>query len=92
MEEETAYRCPTLQWLASLVDDPGHGWKPYDLHVFCAVYDGRQPVECHEGQAIAFVPRRELATLDSPAFLGALWDQALAVLFPSSNPSRELAA
>lgn len=85
MEEETAYRCSNLRWLTCLEDDPGHGWKSYDLNVFCEVYDGLQPVECREGQSIAFVPRERMGELNAPEFLGRVWDQALAVLFPNEE-------
>lgn len=85
MEEETAYHCPNLHWLTCLKDDPGHGWKTYDLNVYCAVYDGVQPVECREGQAITFVKREQLADLNAPSFLAGVWDQALAVLFPQEE-------
>jgi 8-oxo-dGTP pyrophosphatase MutT (NUDIX family) len=89
LREETEYDCPDLRWLARLVDTPGHGWPAYELHAFWAVYDGVQPLVCHEGQAIAFIPRDHLSSYPVPEFLPALWDRALAALSRTSSPVQE---
>jgi 8-oxo-dGTP pyrophosphatase MutT (NUDIX family) len=90
LREETGYDCTDLRWLARLVDVPGQGWAPYELDVFCAVYDGVQPLACHEGQAVEFIPRDRMSSLPMPEFLPDLWDRALGTYFPtrlSQEPS-----
>jgi 8-oxo-dGTP pyrophosphatase MutT (NUDIX family) len=76
--EETNYRCTALQHLLDLdVDDVPHS-PPLRLSVFWGVYDGRQTIICHEGQAVAFVTRAEAHHLAMPQYLLAVWDEALA--------------
>jgi hypothetical protein len=82
MREETGYDCPDLRWLTALADDPGHGWRPYQLNVFAALYDGVQPLTCREGQALAFIERGRASAHAMPDFVTRVWDQALAVLLP----------
>jgi 8-oxo-dGTP diphosphatase len=74
--EETTYRCDHLHHLTTVEDDPGHGWRPYRLHVFWAPYDGVQSYRCQEGQALEFVPRQQTARLAMPDFLPPIWDLA----------------
>jgi 8-oxo-dGTP pyrophosphatase MutT (NUDIX family) len=76
--EETGYHCEEMHRLASLVDDPGGKWPAYDLTMFWARYDGKQPVECHEGQGVAFLERKEAGDYPVPAFILDLWDEACA--------------
>lgn len=75
--EETGYRCANLRLIDEFdVDDIPHS-PPLRLAVFWDVYDGRQAVECREGQALEFVPRSHAARLEVPEYLVMLWDAAL---------------
>jgi 8-oxo-dGTP pyrophosphatase MutT (NUDIX family) len=75
--EETGYRCRGLRFLAELEVDDVPFSPPLRLRVFWDVYDGRQDVVCHEGQALAFVPRSDAARIQVPEYLVDLWDRAL---------------
>ena len=75
--EETGYRCHNLRLLADLNVDDIPFSPPLHLKVFWDVYDGQQPVACHEGQALEFVPRSRATELAMPEYLVRLWDQAL---------------
>lgn len=76
--EETDYDCrttarPLAHWRSEEV-----GYAPgFDLFFLWALYDGRQPVICHEGQALAFVPRADAETLPRRDYLTRIWDLAL---------------
>ena len=50
---------------------------PLHLRVYWDVYDGRQTITCHEGQALEFVARDRATDLAMPEYLVRLWDQAL---------------
>ncbi len=78
LEEETGYACRDLH-LAAVIEnfqlcetDP-----PCRLAVFWTCYDGRQPVECLEGQVVRFVSRQDAETYSMPRCLFPIWDQAL---------------
>lgn len=75
--EETGYACANLRFLAELDVDDVPFSSPLRLRVFWDVYDGRQPVACREGQALAFVPRNAVPGLAMPPYLIDLWDRAL---------------
>jgi 8-oxo-dGTP diphosphatase len=75
--EETAYDCADLRPLTAFLDEREGGWPPNWLVVFWARYDGVQPLECREGQALEFVERRRASEYPIPANLLATWDQAL---------------
>lgn len=75
--EETGYRCHNLRLLADLNVDDIPFSPPLHLKVFWDVYDGQQPVACHEGQALEFVPRGRATDIAMPEYLVRLWDQAL---------------
>lgn len=75
-EEETAYRLGDLHFLVSFIDDNAEGFEPLPLTIFWSVYDGAQPIECHEGQALAFIPRARAADYPIPGYLVDLWDRA----------------
>jgi 8-oxo-dGTP pyrophosphatase MutT (NUDIX family) len=75
--EETSYRCRNLRFLADLNVDDVPFSPPLHLKVFWDVYDGVQPLTCHEGQALEFVARSRAADLAMPEYLVTLWDQAL---------------
>jgi len=74
--EETDYDCHELYWLTSFKDQVA-GWPPYTLSVFWGIYDGVQPVCCHEGQELKFVKRQHASQYDIPPRLLPLWDHAI---------------
>jgi 8-oxo-dGTP diphosphatase len=83
--EETGYVCGALEPLASLLDDPGDG-RPADwLTVFAARYDGAQPVQCREGQALRFLERHRAESYPIPRVVIELWDRAIATLARSRD-------
>ena len=69
--------CADLHWLTSVMDDPGPGYPPNLLHVFWSRYDGIQPLDCREGQALEFMPRSQATTAATPEIMLRLWDRAL---------------
>ena len=75
--EETEYASGTLRFLAEVDVDDVPFAPPMRLAVFWDVYDGVQPVVCHEGQALAFVPRERASEIPVPTYLIELWDRAL---------------
>lgn len=76
--EETDYRCTDLRWLADMkIDDIPHA-PAMTLSVFWTFYDGVQSYQCHEGQALAFVPRAGAERLPIPSYIRDLWDAAIA--------------
>lgn len=77
LEEETGYRAADLRFLAALSDVNDVTGKPYPLLVYWGRYDGRQPVECREGQALCFLPRGEAAAYAIPEIVLRAWDMAL---------------
>jgi 8-oxo-dGTP pyrophosphatase MutT (NUDIX family) len=76
--EETGYQCGELHELETLYDLAVEGFPAIQLTVFWSRYDGVQRVDCREGQALAFVARREAAGHPMPDYLLRLWDAALA--------------
>ena len=74
--EETDYACRELHWLTSF-ENKQEGWPPQLLTMFWALYDGIQPVQCHEGQALEFIPRAQAHAYAIPKYLLELWDLAL---------------
>jgi 8-oxo-dGTP pyrophosphatase MutT (NUDIX family) len=76
--EETSYRCARLRFLAELDVDGVPFAPPLHLTIYWDIYDGCQPVVCHEGQALEFVPRSRVPSLAIPDYLVDLWDRALA--------------
>jgi 8-oxo-dGTP pyrophosphatase MutT (NUDIX family) len=75
--EETGYRCEQMHWLLELIDDDEKDWSSYPLTIYWALYDGRQAVACHEGQAIEFVERPRATDLRVPTYLIRIWDRAI---------------
>lgn len=75
--EETSYRAADPHLLTEFVDDNAAGFQSLRLCVFWGRYDGTQSVVCHEGQALAFIPREEAGAYPIPAYLVDLWDLAL---------------
>lgn len=80
MEEETNYRCAWLRHITTMHDDPGHGWKPFRLHIFFTLFDDKQIIECREGQSLEFIPRVRGGELLRPDFVLPTWDLALKAL------------
>jgi len=78
--EETGYACDALYELSS--------WRGRELGYeddlrivfFWAPYDGRQRVECREGQDLRFIDRRDAVELPSRDYLVTVWNQALAAM------------
>jgi len=75
--EETAYELGDLYLLDDFIDDHVAGFPPLHLTVFWSRYDGRQPVECREGQGLEFIERSRASRMAVPGYLVALWDRAL---------------
>ena len=71
-EEETCYRCAPLHLLTRFLVPEG------ELLFFWDTYDGRQPIECREGQALQFIPREEVEKLPRQNYLTRVWDLARA--------------
>jgi 8-oxo-dGTP pyrophosphatase MutT (NUDIX family) len=76
--EETSYRCHHLRFLAAVDVDDVPFSPPLRLMIYWDVYDGLQPVACHEGQAVEFVARGRVPGIAIPEYLIDLWDRALA--------------
>jgi 8-oxo-dGTP pyrophosphatase MutT (NUDIX family) len=77
-EEETCYRCSRLRPVAEFsAAELGYS-RDYRLCFFWENYDGRQAIECREGQALRFIPRHEAESLPRRDYLTRVWDLALA--------------
>ena len=76
--EETHYRCDKLQPLVQLRGAEAGCADNQELIFFWAQYDGRQPIECLEGQALRFVRREQVGNLPRRDYLTEVWDLALA--------------
>ena len=74
--EETGYRCDALHELHTFRDLSVEGFPPIQLTVFWARYDGVQPVQCFEGQALSFIERSGADRHAMPDYLLHLWDLA----------------
>ncbi|MEW5984302.1 MAG: NUDIX domain-containing protein [Acidobacteriota bacterium] len=77
-EEETLYRLGDLHLLTAFVDDHVDGAPPLKLTVFWTMYDGVQPLECREGQALEFIRREDAPSYPIPGYLIDVWDRAIA--------------
>jgi len=77
LREETGYDCSELKLLTSFIDDNVDEHAAYPLTVFWAVYDGRQPVRCFEGQEVRFIRRDQVSSYEIPSYLIEVWDQAI---------------
>ena len=88
LEEETGYVCQELHLVARVEDrQPDDPRPPASFAVFWTRYDGRQRVECREGQAMRFVSRKDAEASSMPTFLFPVWDQALSAFQASQNAS-----
>ena len=76
-EEETCYRCanprPLAEYHATELGYP----EDYRMSFFWDEYDGRQKIECREGQAVRFVSRNEAEGIPRRDYLTRVWDLAL---------------
>lgn len=77
-QEETSYRCSKVRPLVRLRGGDAGYAENQELIFFWEQYDGCQPVECREGQALRFVARREANDLPRRDYLTDVWDLALA--------------
>jgi 8-oxo-dGTP pyrophosphatase MutT (NUDIX family) len=75
--EETGYRLDEIHLFAQFLDNHPEGFPPLELFVYWSCYDGRQSVTCHEGQALAFIPREDAHRYAIPPYLRDIWDQAV---------------
>ena len=78
VQEETGYTCGVLHRIADGKDDDDKTCPPYRLVVYWCRYDGRQSVECREGQTLRFVARDDVSHHPLPEHLLPVWDQAIA--------------
>lgn len=85
-EEETAYVCLRPRELGIWTSLQLGYTDSFTVHFYWDDYDGRQAVECREGQALRFVGRDEINTLPRRDYLTVIWDLALAAR-DGSNPS-----
>lgn len=77
-EEETCYRCSEVRPLAEFSAAELGYTGDYRLVFFWANYDGKQAIECREGQALEFVCRDAVGKLPCRDYLSHVWDLALA--------------
>jgi 8-oxo-dGTP pyrophosphatase MutT (NUDIX family) len=76
--EETGYQCGNLRFFMELDVDDVQFSPPLRLTMYWDLYDGRQEIVCHEGQAVAFVTRKAAQSLAIPDYLMSVWDRAVA--------------
>jgi 8-oxo-dGTP diphosphatase len=77
LEEETRYRCATLQRLIRFSGRELGYIGNLDITFFWEQYDGRQRIECREGQALRFVHRVQAENLPRRDYLTRVWDLGL---------------
>ena len=75
--EETGYRCGELHELETIPSLSVEGFPPIQLTVYWSRYDGVQPLQCFEGQALAFIERPHAHRHPMPDYLLRFWDLAL---------------
>ena len=76
--EETGYACDKLHPLTSFRSGEVGYQSDFALCFFWAPYDGRQRIECREGQDLRFIGRGDARHLPSRSYLLTVWDKALA--------------
>ena len=76
--EETGYACDTLCPLTPRSSGELGYENDFAFFFFWALYDGRQSVECREGQDLRFIDRKDAPRLASRAYLTTVWDEVLA--------------
>jgi len=75
--EETNYRCERLRYLVDFLLGSDSGQAPRRLTFFWERFDGKQSVNCMEGQAIEFCSREKLPIAQAPDYLLQVWGMAL---------------
>lgn len=86
LREETGYVCNELHELLYVKNRKiCETCPPFSLAVFWARYDGKQPLQCREGQAIQFVSRQDAEGYPMPRHLLPIWDAAMAALRTSER-------
>lgn len=78
VEEETCYRCAAVRPLAQFTGAELGYTGDFAMIFFWERYDGRQRIECREGQAAKFVLRPDAENLPRRDYLTRVWDLALA--------------
>jgi len=76
LREETGYMADNLQFLLTIVDDFQPGFPAYLLDIYWAMHDGKQPLQCFEGQALEFVTLEKARKLPCNAILFEVWELA----------------
>ena len=74
--EETAYTLGEVRLAHERDLDRGHGFVEHQAY-FLARYDGRQPLECHEGQRLEFIDPERLDSLRLTPDLGSILRRVL---------------
>jgi 8-oxo-dGTP diphosphatase len=77
-QEETNYLCAELRPVIRLSHPLEGIAENQEVVFFWEQYDGRQRIECHEGQALRFVFREDVESLPHRNYLTRVWDLALA--------------
>lgn len=77
VEEETCYRSTHPRLLANFHGSELGYEGDFRMIFFWDEYDGVQPIECREGQAVEFIRRENAASLPARDYLIAIWDLAL---------------
>jgi 8-oxo-dGTP pyrophosphatase MutT (NUDIX family) len=78
VEEETCYRSRRPRLLADFhASELGYAGD-FRMIFFWDEYDGRQLIECREGQAVGFILRADASHLPARDYLTRIWDLALA--------------
>lgn len=80
IQEETGYVCGALSPIADFKDHDDKTCPPYRVVAYWCRYDGRQSVECREGQSLRFVARSEAPRHPLPESVLPVWDRAIAAL------------
>ncbi len=72
--EETGYQCTTLNPLTPYPDCDGV--RHFILYPFWEWYDGKQEIQCYEGQAVLFTTVEERHLRAMPDIVATVWDAA----------------
>jgi 8-oxo-dGTP diphosphatase len=76
--EETRYRCDSLELLVSFPASSVGYSGDFPISFYWTRFDGKQKIECCEGQELRFVKRDEIAGLPRREYLTRVWELALA--------------
>ncbi len=86
--EETGYACAHAEMLIEFEYLSPDSGRIFCMSFWQADYDGVSPVQCFEGQEVAFIPRDEAGRLPAPDYLLDVWDRALTAR--EKNPLRDI--